>query len=98
MTGLGLTARQKQALDAIRAYHAQTGRVPTFDVLASRLGLSVNSRSAAHRLVCELVDRGYVTREGHGAYRLVHLPLPTHPLSHGWRFIPVSNLPMGGAA
>ncbi len=90
---IGLTKQQSRALAVIRAYHAQWGRVPSMRQLARLLGLATTSR--AHEVITALTERGYLTKDTGGRYaryRLNHDSIPSDPLAHGWRFIPVENL------
>lgn len=93
---IGLTKQQSRALTAIRAYHAKWGRVPKLDALAELLGVS--SKGSVHRLVVGLTERGHLIDTGKGRYRLNHEPIPSDPLAHGYRFIPVEALPQARAA
>ena len=87
---IGLTAQQSRALTAIRAYHAQWGRVPKLDDLGAAIGVS--NKGNVHRIVTCLVERGHLLSAGNGRYRLNHEPIPSDPLANGWRFIPVEDL------
>lgn len=55
----GLTARQKQALDFIRAEIAANGVPPSYAEITSALGLS--SKSNVARIIDVLTVRGYIT-------------------------------------
>lgn len=58
---MGTTQRQQDALDFIRAYSEENkGVMPSNTEIAEHLGLS--SRSAAHRVVHALIDRGLIRR------------------------------------
>jgi SOS-response transcriptional repressor LexA len=96
---IGLTKQQSRALTVIRAHHAQWGRVPSMRQLARLLELATTSR--VHEVITALTERGYLTKDTGGRdarYRLNHDPIPSDPLSHGWRFIPVEDLPAARAA
>ncbi len=56
----GLTAKQAQLLDFIKASIEETGSPPSFDVMAS--GIGVSSKSGVSRLLNALEERGYITR------------------------------------
>ena len=53
----GLTKRQKEYLDFIRAFIAENEHSPSFEEIGAGMNTSI---SAAHRIVQELVERGYV--------------------------------------
>ena len=56
-----LTRRQRQLLDYLRDYQArEQGISPSYDEIKEHMGLA--SRSGAHRLVCQLEERGYIRR------------------------------------
>lgn len=55
---MGLTLRQRECLDFIRAHVKEKGVSPTFDEIRVALGLS--SKSGIHRLIHALVERGLV--------------------------------------
>lgn len=59
---IGLTPRQRQALNFINSYAASRQRSPTYEEIGKSLGLS---RSGVHRLVGILVRRGFVSRSPH---------------------------------
>lgn len=59
MTAVGLTPRQKTALDFITSYIAEKGYSPSFDDIKHALGL--HSKSGVHRLVHGLKERGHIT-------------------------------------
>ena len=65
---MGLTRRQRACLDAVRAFHARTGTMPSCEDLRIELGLS--SRSAASRLLDRLEHRGAIKRI-HGCARAI---------------------------
>ena len=46
---MGLTKRQRACLEAVKAFHARTGSMPSCEDLRIELGLA--SRSAASRLL-----------------------------------------------
>lgn len=56
----GLTQRQSDTLQFIRRFHAERGVAPSMDEMCDALGLT--AKSAVHRLVVSLEDRGYITR------------------------------------
>lgn len=90
---IGLTKQLSRALTVIRSHHAQWGSAASMRQLARLLGLATTSR--AHEVITALTERGYLTKETTGRYaryRLNHDPIPSDPLAHGWRFIPVEDL------
>jgi DNA-binding MarR family transcriptional regulator len=56
----GLTPKQHQLLQFLRARESQGLPAPSLDEMAAAVGLE--SKSGAHRLVAGLVERGYVRR------------------------------------
>lgn len=54
----GLTLRQSEALSFIGSYQTIHGFAPSFDEIATAMGLK--SKSNAHRIVHQLIDRGAV--------------------------------------
>lgn len=65
----GLTAKQKELLDFIRACYAMSGITPSFDEMKEAVGLA--SKSGVHRLVKALEHRGYIRRLPNRARALV---------------------------
>lgn len=61
MTRLGLTSRQVQVLDFVRAYLAEHRYGPGLKEIAAALG--VRAVSTVHKHVAELQRKGYVLRE-----------------------------------
>lgn len=57
---IGLTRRQRTCLDAVRAFEARTGMMPSVEELRAALGLA--SKSAASRLLARLAERGAIRR------------------------------------
>ena len=57
----GLTPRDRQALDFIRAYGDEHGQSPTFQQIATALGM--RSKSNISRIVDDLVERGHLRRK-----------------------------------
>ena len=57
----GLTPRDRQALDFIRTYNDEHGQSPTFQQIATALGL--RSKSNISRIVDDLVERGHLRRK-----------------------------------
>jgi SOS-response transcriptional repressor LexA len=57
----GLTPRDRQALDFIRAYSDEHGQSPTFQQIATALGM--RSKSNISRIVDDLVERGHLRRK-----------------------------------
>lgn len=57
---MGLTKRQRACLEAVKAFHARTGQMPSCEDLRKELGLA--SRSAASRLLDRLEHRGAIKR------------------------------------
>lgn len=56
----GLNKRQSDALAFIEGFIDENGYTPTFAEIS--VGLGLQSRSGAHRLVQQLIDRGAVRR------------------------------------
>lgn len=72
---MGLTPRQRQALDFIGGYIKANGCSPKYEEVSSAIGLK--SRSGAYRVICELEERGAViTKAGRRRSILVVGPLP----------------------
>jgi SOS-response transcriptional repressor LexA len=65
---MGLTRRQRVCLDAVRAFHARTGAMPSCEDLRVELGLS--SRSAVSTMLDRLEHRGAIKRI-HGCARAI---------------------------
>ena len=57
---MGLTPRQRACLDAVRAFQAEHGMMPTLEELKVLLGLK--SRSNVSGLLDRLVQRGAIKR------------------------------------
>lgn len=55
-----LTKRQKDAYDFIKSYANEAGFGPSYEEIATGLGLA--SKSGVHRLVYGLVDRGMLIK------------------------------------
>jgi SOS-response transcriptional repressor LexA len=55
-----LTRQQKELYDWICAYIAENEIAPSFDEMATAMGL--NSKSGIHRLLCALEERGFIAR------------------------------------
>jgi DNA-binding MarR family transcriptional regulator len=59
--GMGLTARQRDLLNFIRSYSKMNrGQMPTFEEMRRALGLK--SKSAIHRIIIALEERGHIHR------------------------------------
>ena len=56
-----MTPRQKQLLDFIRDYRTEHGISPTYCEMKEAMGLA--SKSAVHRLIDGLVQRGQLARQ-----------------------------------
>ena len=56
----GLTKRQRDCLEAVKAFRKKKGRMPSLEEIAAMLGLA--TCSGAQRLVSQLEERGYVKR------------------------------------
>ncbi|MEZ2410515.1 LexA family protein [Bosea sp. RCC_152_1] len=56
---VGLTPRQLDLLEYLREYIGREGHAPTYDQMSLDLK---TSRAFAHKLVCGLIERGYVQR------------------------------------
>ena len=65
LSGLGLTVRQRQLLDFIRAYQIEKGSPPSFDEMKEAMKLA--SKYGIHRMVCALEERGHIVRIPHRA-------------------------------
>jgi SOS-response transcriptional repressor LexA len=76
MSLAGLTQPQRACLTAIQ-FLTEDGVPPTYDQLASALGLA--SRSGVHRLLHQLKDRGLVTFEPRRAQSIRVLPTKIGP-------------------
>jgi hypothetical protein len=86
---MGLTPKQARLLAFLRS-EALAGRRPTLDRMASYMGQG--GRCTSHRMVGELVDRGYIRRvSGRRAYDILR-PDGTALRAERLRFIPVSAL------
>lgn len=57
---LGLTERQIEVLDFIRASISRNGMAPTFQEISDHLGIA--SKSSVHRLITALEERGHIER------------------------------------
>ncbi len=57
---MGLTDTQAKARAFIEAYDRRHGTAPTVDEVREHMGLA--SKSGAHRIVSELVQRGHIRR------------------------------------
>lgn len=55
----GLTPRQRDLFNAIERHYADHGCAPTFEHLKNAIGL--RSKAIIHRMVGELVARGWIT-------------------------------------
>lgn len=64
----GLTAKQAALLEFIKESIEVTGSPPSFEAMASGVGLA--SKSGIHRLLRALEERGYITRMRHRARAL----------------------------
>lgn len=53
---VGMTRRQKQAMDFVTSYHAENGFMPSYEEIKVHLGLA--SKSGVHRIIHALVERG----------------------------------------
>lgn len=72
---LGLTPKQKECLDFIRAYIEERGASPSYDEIKGGMGL--RSKSGVHRMVHGLVERGHLVIEASHARTIqLHYPLP----------------------
>ena len=56
----GLTHAQANLLEFIRAYYDEAGVMPSFEEM--KRGIGSASKSAVHRLVCALEERGHLMR------------------------------------
>lgn len=70
----GLTVRQSDVLNFIRAYHAERGFAPSYGEIADGVGLG--SKSGVARIIEGLVERGYIGRMPHQARSIVVLGAP----------------------
>ena len=73
---MGLTKRQRVCLEAVKAFHARTGTMPSCEDLRLELGLS--SRSAVSTLLGRLEHRGAIKRI-HGCARAIAIKRPRCP-------------------
>jgi SOS-response transcriptional repressor LexA len=71
----GLTRRQRVCLEAVRAFQARTGTMPSVNELRVVLGLT--SKSAAARLLKRLAERGAIKRVP-GCARAIALSVCPH--------------------
>ena len=55
-----LTQRQKDTLDFVHARISESGIAPSFDEITEHLNLK--SKSGVHRIMCGLVERGFIRR------------------------------------
>ncbi|WP_449603651.1 LexA family protein [Paenibacillus sp. Marseille-Q9583] len=60
MTNKPLTNRQSETLELIKAFIVQKGYAPSVSEVADLL--KIRSRSTAHSLVKQLVDKGYLVK------------------------------------
>lgn len=60
LSGLGLTARQRQLLEFIRSYHGQYGIPPSYDEMKEAMDIA--SKSGIHRIISALEERGHIVR------------------------------------
>ncbi|MNO27671.1 LexA repressor [compost metagenome] len=63
MTNLPLTNRQKETLELIKGFINQKGYAPSVTEVVDLLNLK--SRSTAHSLVKQLVNKGYLVKTDH---------------------------------
>lgn len=63
-----LTERQRELLSYIKQRVRDDGIAPTFDEMRLHMGLA--SKSAIHRLMTSLEDRGHIRRGKPGARRM----------------------------
>lgn len=68
MTSKPLTNRQQQTLELIKSFIAQKGYAPSVTEVAELLQLK--SRSTAHSLVKQLVDKGFLMKTDKGVRTL----------------------------
>lgn len=73
----GLTPHQAKAKTFIQAYSEANGYSPSYQEITDHLGLA--SRSGAHRVLTELVDRGHLRRK-HRSARSLEVITPRDPL------------------
>lgn len=103
MTQLGLTPRQRDALNIISRTLDERGIAPSLQELADALGF--RAKSAAHRLVMSLQERGHITTRAGRArtIALTHLASSAPPQSRSragldapddWRLIGVAPMPV----
>lgn len=64
----GLTARMRELLEFIEAYHDQKQIMPSYDEMREAVGLA--SKAGVHRLITSLEERGHVRRIYHKARSL----------------------------
>jgi SOS-response transcriptional repressor LexA len=56
----GVTGRQRDVLEFIRAYHSKHGITPSYGEIMNGVGLA--SKAGVNRLVVALEERGFITR------------------------------------
>jgi SOS-response transcriptional repressor LexA len=94
---IGLTPRQRDLLEYLRAFIGQNGFAPKLDEAAAGLGLK--SKSTAKRLMDGLVERGFVRRVPNLACAIELIPdQPIIINGHRYRFIDKSRAFSTGGA
>lgn len=78
--GAGLTRRQRDALAFIEAHQAEKGIPPSYDEIATGIGL--RSRSGIHRLIGELVARDRISMRPY-APRSIVVTVPLRDVEKG---------------
>ena len=70
-----LTGLEQRVLAAIRAYHAQQGRMPTIREIGARVG--IRSPGTVGRYVDALVNKGHLNKRQPRAWRGLSLAKPS---------------------
>jgi SOS-response transcriptional repressor LexA len=70
---IGLSRRQQELLDYIKGHVTTTGRYPTVTAASNLLGIS---KANISQLVRALENKGRLTREAHGVFKLVDADKP----------------------
>lgn len=69
---MGLTHKQRELLEFIKAYQAEKEFAPSFHEMSAAMGL--RSKSGIHRLLSSLEERGYIRRLSYRARSIEILP------------------------
>jgi repressor LexA len=74
----GLTPATRNCFNAIEAHITRHGCSPSFEEI--KLAIGVNSKGFVHRLVTDLVSRGWITYTPGKKCSIVIVPAPAAPL------------------